>query len=59
MKLLLAATGSLALACAAPAMAQNVEALPDGPRSVGQCLDILGHGRCGAGERQRSGCGEQ
>ena len=31
MKLLLAATGSLALACAAPAMAQNVEALPDGP----------------------------
>ena len=31
MKLLFAATGSLALACAAPAMAQNVEALPDGP----------------------------
>jgi len=30
MKLLLAATGSPALACAAPAMAQNVEALPDG-----------------------------
>ena len=25
-----AATGTLALACAAPAMAQNVEALPEG-----------------------------
>ena len=39
MKLLLAATGSLALACAAPAMAQNVEALPDGPDGEATVFD--------------------
>ena len=39
MKLLLAATGSLALACAAPAMAQNVEALPDGPYGEATVFD--------------------
>ncbi|KZX89857.1 structural protein MipA [Erythrobacter sp. HI0019] len=39
MKLLLAATGSLALTCAAPAMAQNVEALPDGPDGEATVFD--------------------
>lgn len=39
MKLLFAATGSLALACAAPAMAQNVEALPDGPDGEATVFD--------------------
>ena len=39
MKLLLAATGSLALACAAPAIAQNVEALPDGPDGEATVFD--------------------
>jgi len=39
MKILLAATGSLALACAAPAMAQNVEALPDGPDGEATVFD--------------------
>ena len=34
-----AATGTLALACAAPAMAQNVEALPDGPDGEATVFD--------------------
>ena len=39
MKILLAATGSLELACAAPAMAQNVEALPGGPDGEATVFD--------------------
>ena len=34
MKSLFAATGSLALICATPALAQNVEALPEGGEDV-------------------------